>query len=87
MVKTLKITSKRQATFPAALCDELGVVPGDELQLERRVLDGAAAWVIQAKGKPGMSWFGALRGYATGKSHDMKSIRSVVGREIGNSKS
>ena len=86
-MKTLKLTSKRQATFPAALCDELGVHPGDELQLERRILNGEAAWVIQAKKTPGMPWFGALRGYAAGKPHDMQSIRVAVGCGVGNRKS
>ena len=87
MVKTLKLTSKRQATFPVALCEELGVHPGDELKLERQILNGEATWVIQAKKKPGMPWFGALRDYATGRSHDMPSIRTTIGREIGNKKS
>jgi len=83
----LKLTSKRQATLPATLCEELGVKPGDELQLERRILGGDAAWVIHAKEKPGMPWFGALSGYAAGKSHEMDTIRASIGREIGEKKS
>ena len=87
MVKMLKLTSKRQATFPAALCDELGVCPGDELQLERRVLDGKAAWVIRARRESTMPWFGALRDFAKGKRHDMHSIRTSIGRRVGEGKS
>jgi len=87
MVKTLKLTSKRQATFPVALCEELGVCPGDELKLERQILNGEATWVIQAKEKPGTPWFGALRDYATDKPHDMKSIRTTIGQKTGNQKS
>jgi len=34
------ITAKRQATLPATLCDDLGVGPGDVLDVERRVLKG-----------------------------------------------
>jgi bifunctional DNA-binding transcriptional regulator/antitoxin component of YhaV-PrlF toxin-antitoxin module len=34
------LTAKRQATLPAALCEELGVGPGDALDVERRVVDG-----------------------------------------------
>ena len=87
MIKTLKLTSKRQATFPAALCEELGVSPGDELKLERHILNGEASWVIQAKEKPGTPWFGALRDYATDKPHDMKSIRTTIGQKVGYRKS
>ena len=31
----VKITSKRQVTFPARVLDALGVGPGDQLQLEQ----------------------------------------------------
>jgi len=86
MVKTLKLTSKRQATFPAALCDELGVRPGDELKLERKVLDGESAWIIQAKEKPEMPWFRALNAYAEAAGHDMESIRASIGRATGEGK-
>ena len=30
----IKVTSKRQVTFPARVLDELGVGPGDHLELE-----------------------------------------------------
>ena len=87
MTKTLKLTSKRQATFPAALCEELGVQPGDELKLERLILNGEAAWVIQTQEKPGTPWFGALRDYAAGKPHDMQSVRTAIGHGVGSKKS
>ena len=32
----VKITSKRQVTFPARVLDALGVGPGDQLELEER---------------------------------------------------
>lgn len=86
MVKTLKLTSKRQATFPVALCNELGVSAGDELKLERRVLDGEAAWVLQVREKPETSWFGSLNAYAPGKTHDMEIIRAATGKLIGKAK-
>lgn len=31
----MKVTSKRQATLPAALCRDLGIEPGDTIQVER----------------------------------------------------
>ncbi len=36
----LKLTAKRQATLPRALCEELGIEPGDELEVEREMLRG-----------------------------------------------
>ena len=39
-MRTMTITSKRQATLPAALCQELGLRPGGKVDLDRRVVDG-----------------------------------------------
>ncbi|MFP4257559.1 MAG: AbrB/MazE/SpoVT family DNA-binding domain-containing protein [Desulfovermiculus sp.] len=39
MSHTIKLTSKRQATFPVQLCREIGIQPGDELVLERKELE------------------------------------------------
>ena len=57
---TIRITAKRQATLPAALCDELGVQPGDDLHTERRVVKGETVWVLRAR-KLDWSWFGAAK--------------------------
>lgn len=81
VVRSAKLTAKRQATLPAELCRDLGVGPGDRLLLERRLVDGESVWVIQAETPHvEMPWFGALRGYANGKSHDMEDIRRSIGR-------
>ena len=32
----VKVTSKRQVTFPAKVLDELGVKPGDQIELQER---------------------------------------------------
>jgi bifunctional DNA-binding transcriptional regulator/antitoxin component of YhaV-PrlF toxin-antitoxin module len=40
----IKITAKRQATFPAAALDTLGVRPGDYLTLTR---DRGNRWLLQ----------------------------------------
>jgi bifunctional DNA-binding transcriptional regulator/antitoxin component of YhaV-PrlF toxin-antitoxin module len=82
MAKThrkLKITAKRQATLPAALCEELGVGPGDTLTLERHELDGEPVWVLRSP-KPDWSWAGSLREYAEGKSHDWADIERSIAR-------
>ena len=44
----IKLTAKRQATLPAAVCDELGVTAGDTLTLERRLMDGEAVWILRS---------------------------------------
>ena len=73
MTATIKITAKRQATFPAALCRELGLKPGDSLRVEKRKVDDTLAWVMIPP-KPAMEWLGGARKYAEGKSHDWGSI-------------
>lgn len=84
--REIKLTAKRQATFPAALCRELGVRPGDRLVLERREIDGEAAWVLR-KPEPDWAWAGSLKGYAGGRSHDWEAIEASIergrGRESG----
>ncbi|CAN5389343.1 hypothetical protein BH24GEM3_BH24GEM3_02340 [soil metagenome] len=75
--RKLTITAKRQATLPAALCEELGVGPGDTLTLERREIDGEPVWVLRAP-KPDWSWAGSLRAYAEGKSHDWDDIERSI---------
>ena len=41
----VKITSKRQVTFPARVLDALGVKPGDRLELEK----GPDGFVLRAR--------------------------------------
>ncbi len=82
-VQTIKLTSKRQATFPAELCRELHLKSGDRLVLERREIDGKPAWVIRPASPEPESWFGALRSFASGKSHSMDDIRQSIGRKSG----
>ena len=75
----IRLTSKRQATLPVALCDELRVGPGDELLLERRALDGETLWVLRPA-RADLAWFGSLRRWAKGKSHDPRRIRKSIER-------
>ena len=81
---TLKITAKRQATLPKALCEEMQVQAGDRLGVERCTVDGVDAWVLRplpVTERP--SWIGALRQYAKGKSHDMDAIRRSAQQAMG----
>ena len=82
---TIKLSSKRQATFPRAVCEELDLRPGDTVDLEPRDIDGARVWVLRPHHRPGTRWFGSLRRYAQGKPHGMAAIRKSIGeaREDG----
>ena len=84
-MSTIKITAKRQATFPASMCRELGVHPGDSLRVEKRRLEGRPVWVLLPD-VPSMSWFGAAKKYAEGKSHDMADIRKSIGKGLAKEK-
>ncbi len=80
MTQTIKLTSKRQVTFPAQLCRELGVKAGEELILEKRKIENKAAWIIKPKKGITTKWFGGLNRYAHNQDHDMKSIRTSIGK-------
>lgn len=77
---SLTLTSKRQATFPRELCEELGVHPGDRLDVERAVVDGKPVWVLRPHGFD-WSWVGSAH-VPEGISHDMDAIRASIGRGI-----
>jgi len=79
------ITAKRQATLPAALCEELGVGPGDVLDVQRRVVDGETVWVLRGRNLD-WSWVGIAAKYAKGRSHSLSAIKRSVerGRARGN---
>jgi len=77
---TMTITSKRQATLPRELCEELGVHAGDHLDVERAVVDGHAVWVLRPRHLD-WSWIGSAKP-AAGISHDMDAIRASIGRGV-----
>jgi bifunctional DNA-binding transcriptional regulator/antitoxin component of YhaV-PrlF toxin-antitoxin module len=78
-VADVKLTSKRQATLPAQLCDDLGVEPGDRLRVERRIVDGEPVWVLSAR-LPDWSWFGAAKAYGREKSHRWEAVEESIAR-------
>lgn len=75
-MSTIKLTSKRQATLPKELCDELHVGPGDELIVERRTIDGETAWVLRPR-TVDWSWVGSVP-VAANASHDVDDIRASI---------
>ena len=72
------LTSKRQATFPRELCDELGIHPGDRIDLERAVVDGQPVWVVKPH-RVDWSWIGSAVVPAN-ISHDLDDIRASIER-------
>lgn len=77
---SMTLTSKRQATLPRELCEELGVHPGDLLDVDRAVVDGKPVWVLRPH-RVDWSWIGSAH-VPEGISHDMDAIRSSIGRGI-----
>lgn len=75
---TIRLTSKRQATLPRELCEEMRIGPGDLLIVERVEHDGESLWCLRASRPETPSWFGSLRKYAKDKPHDMESIRKSI---------
>lgn len=76
---TIKLTSKRQATLPVALCEELGLSPGDTLRLERRTIDGETVWLLHSP-QPDWSWAGSLRSFGEKKDHQWDRIEESISR-------
>jgi bifunctional DNA-binding transcriptional regulator/antitoxin component of YhaV-PrlF toxin-antitoxin module len=85
MAQKLKMTAKRQVTFPVAVCESLAVYPGDTLVLRDGRAGGRRVWTIEAEARPNDEpWLGALRPYAERKtSHALPDIRAAVARKRG----
>lgn len=74
----IHITAKRQATLPVALCEQMGVGPGDDLVAEPRDLDGERVWVLRPLTRR-WDWIGAARPWAEGKDPSAEAIdRSIA---------
>lgn len=61
---TIKLTAKRQATFPAEVCAALGVKAGDRIELESRTQGRGRVWVLKPVTSTARPWFGILNKYA-----------------------
>ena len=62
-MQTIKITAKRQATFPAQLCEEMGIQPGDKIELIPSTRKGKRVWALKPVRTATPSYFGMLRKY------------------------
>ena len=79
MNRTVKLTAKRQATFPLELCEGLGLQPGDEMDLLVRKENGAEYWLLKKRQPLVRSWTGVLKEYASNvDNHSMEAIRASI---------
>ena len=76
-MSTIKMTAKRQATFPTELCEDMKIGPGDELIVEHKLIKGELVWVLKPRENK-LEWMGALKKYAQNKSHEMDNIRRSI---------
>lgn len=60
----IKLTSKRQATFPVEVCKQLGVGPGDSLSLEPHGEGDETVWILKPAQRIRPAWLGCLRRHA-----------------------
>ncbi|MEP6821020.1 MAG: AbrB/MazE/SpoVT family DNA-binding domain-containing protein [Chthoniobacterales bacterium] len=80
---TIKMTAKRQATFPSDVCAALGVKPGDRIALEEQTLEGERVWVLKPVRTENRPWLFSLAKYA--KNAGQPWTRERDGDETGRS--
>ena len=80
-MQALKMTSKRQVTFPVKVCEELKIRIGESILIDKREIDGSPAWVLMPTKQEDKVWFGAFKEYAKGKSDELSDIRDSIGRK------
>ena len=77
-MSNVTLTSKRQATFPARMCAELNLAPGDVMEVEPAELAGERVWILRPRKLPVRPWLGCLTGKTTVTKHSMESIRASI---------
>ena len=79
MKASVKLTSKRQVTFPVEVCERLGIEPGDMIDLIPQVENGEQYWLLQKRKIPVRPWLGTLKKYAQNVSdHSIEGIRESI---------
>ena len=76
----VKLSSKRQATFPRGVCESLGLEPGDEILLEPKITGGEESWELRPAKARQRPWLHRLNRYAAGKDHSMERIRASIAK-------
>ncbi len=83
---SLTLTAKRQATFPLATCEALGLKPGDTLELEARDEADGRVWILRPRPARARKWIGSVGGFAgTTVDHSMEAVRTSIARGRKNS--
>jgi bifunctional DNA-binding transcriptional regulator/antitoxin component of YhaV-PrlF toxin-antitoxin module len=77
---TIKLTAKRQATFPAEVCEQLGIRSGDSLEILPMRCKGETVWLLKPPARTPSSWIGSLRKYASGKPWTREEHGDAAGR-------
>jgi len=78
-VTTLRLTTKRQATFPKETCEALGLKPGDVIELDSRDEGGTKVWFLRPRPSLERGWVGCLGPRAKEvKDHSMEAIRKSI---------
>ena len=75
----LRLTAKRQATFPVETCRSLGLQPGDTIELEPGETDGEKIWILRSRPARTRVWFGCLGAKANKvEDHSLEAIRASI---------
>ena len=78
---SLRLTAKRQATFPLATCESLGLKPGDTLELEARDEADGRVWVLRPRPARARKWLGSAGGFASPTlDHSLTTVRASIAR-------
>ena len=75
---THTLTSKRHATFPASLCEELNLNPRDLIEVEPAELSGERVRVLRPRKTPKRPWLGCLKQKTIVHESSMAAIRTSI---------
>lgn len=79
----IKLSTKRQATFPKSVCEALGLEPGDEIMLVHNGEGAEESWTLRPSKGRARAWLHQLKPYAQGKDHSMESVRASIAKGRG----
>ncbi len=79
----ITLTSKRQATFPAHVCEALRIRPGDIIDIDSAEVAGERVWILRPRRPAARPWLASLATKTTVREHSMESIRANVAARRG----
>lgn len=77
-MSAITLTTKRQATFPVQVCDDLNLRPGDIIELEAVELAGERVWVLRPQKPPPRPWLGCLAQKTAVADHSLDAVRASI---------